>query len=145
MWNNLSIMYNTIDENGFVDKSYVKLKTNTIHTTMMLTLIQSLIVSMMWILTRSTWSIIFHFPCTFLEIAWFYSKVVNAWREQEKEYWNKEEEKFESGIGSDIQVVNIEDDLNDLPQEITTSVRELLLNLNDDELEMNELEDSIIN
>ena len=98
MWSNLSILQNTVYPDGFIDKSYVKIKTNTIHITMLLTIIQSLLITILWSITKSTWSIVFHFPFTVIEVLWFYKHVISAWKKQDNEYWKKEQHEMNQDV-----------------------------------------------
>lgn len=84
MWGHLSTMENTELMDGSIDKSYIKLKTTKIYNAMGLTLIQSFLFTVLWLLTKSSWSIIFHLPLTWMEVWWFYREMKKGWNE---EYW----------------------------------------------------------
>jgi len=93
MWKNLSVMENSRRENGEIDKSYIKLKTRKIYNAMMITGIQSFFITCLWLLTKSTWSIVFHFPFTVIELLWFYSEMKRGWKQ---DFWEHQKVLFES-------------------------------------------------
>lgn len=93
MWKNLSVMENTRHENGDIDKSYIKMKTRKIYNAMVITGVQSFFITLLWILTKSTWSIVFHFPFTLIELVWFYSEMKRGWRQ---DFWDRQKILFES-------------------------------------------------
>lgn len=125
MWSNLSVLQNTVYPDGFIDKSYVKIKTNTIHITMSLTIIQSFLITLLWVTTKSTWSIVFHFPFTIIEVLWFYKHVIEAWRKQDHEYWQKEQESMNHEVNQ-IETPSCLSEHDNDSYQLTESVMRLL-------------------
>ena len=133
MWSRLSTLQNTMAPDGFIDKSYVKLSTKRIFTAMILHVVQSIILSVLWITTRSTWSIVMNIPFTFLETAWFVNEIRKGWHDIDQHFWDEQTSRFpttEFIETSRVEPMFIQPDVS--MHGVTDTVEQLLQDIGDD-------------
>lgn len=141
MWGRLSTLQNTINPDGFVDKSYVKLSTKRVFTAMVLHVFQSIVLSVLWFTTRSTWSILMNIPFTLLETAWFANEIRKGWGEVDQTFWTQQSTFFgnaqTSQLVENVEPMFLRPDVS--INGITDTVEQLLEDI--DELEPMHIED----
>jgi hypothetical protein len=138
MWSRLSTLQNTMYDDGFVDKSYVKLSTRRIFTAMFLHILQSLFITILWITTKNSWSIFLNFPFTVLESAWFINEIRKGWRELDEQFWKNNQLSPSHLETSRVEQLFVQPNVN--IKGMTDTVGQLIEDLGD-ELQPFQLED----